>query len=939
MKLIDKYLTYIVYIFFFIVASKNYAISNNIETDKNILIQGKIIDASTNEIIPYCSIVNLKDNVGTSSNDDGEFELRVKSLPIEIMVSHIGYQKQKIKVGKNNRNILIKITPLSITLDEVAVEKKTFSNPYAVTLAKRAYNRTLQLSRKTKYGKAYYRQKSKNNEDYTELSEIIYDVKFTTEGIIDWDIIEGRYALKKEKVNNKNYTLFSKIFKSVQFNTDDLILPLNKNMEDLYRINIVEKIKSRNGKINVLSFVPIHKKNAPIVKAEVFINEKTNEVLKVVGTIRNNNLNFVKLSDKDAYAKDQIIEYELAFKKSSSHGLVIDYLKVDQEFDYYVDNALKTRMATTSNLFFYEYNTPKKKKKLGKQFKKDISDWEKLDKLGYNKEFWKNNPIIKRTPVEKEVIEAFEKDNAFESIFLNSRGQVLLLQTKISKDTAIVKINEILKDKITKKLYIHTNKDNFSAGEKIWFAIYDRTTTNKKNTYLDERIYVDIIDSNNKTIASQEYVLNSGNGSGSIKIPSNSPDGEYTMRAYSNWMKNFDKSFFFNKKIKIGTEDRNTSKTVDNKVSMTFYPEGGYLIANLRTRIAFKALGKDGTGRKVTGYVKDQNNNRLMNFKSIENGMGNFSITPKKGNNYTVILENGQSFALPPVTEEGFSIFVDNINDYTIKLVLQATKKYVNEEFYIIGTSQNKKYFQGKFNFSKSSSLKTEIPKFNLPNGVFTITVFDKNVTPLCERSVFINNRNKLKITAKTKRKKFSKKDRIELAIKIMDNVDIPVQTNFSISVTQIDENEKKDKNNKNGTSYFYLESDSKGLIQEPTKYSKDNSRVNKFKTDLLMMANDWRRIDWKNNNEKKYNFNENSAFTLDELDDILDTVDEPDNTNQQNTKTTQYWNPNVKTNKKGKATVVFNNNGKAKKIKICIETLSKKGIPGSYSKILTSKK
>ncbi|MDE6689397.1 MAG: hypothetical protein K2J86_05895, partial [Prevotella sp.] len=52
------------------------------------------------------------------------------------------------------------------------------------------------------------------------------------------------------------------------------------------------------------------------------------------------------------------------------------------------------------------------KKKLG-----DFSDLkQKINSTGYDTQFWNDNTIIKRTPMEEQVVKMFEKDNVFSNI-------------------------------------------------------------------------------------------------------------------------------------------------------------------------------------------------------------------------------------------------------------------------------------------------------------------------------------------------------------------------------------------------------------------------------------------------------------------------------------------------------------------------------------------
>ena len=52
-------------------------------------IGGKIFDSDTKEVVPFVSIRVLNANSGTITNEDGEFLISVKELPVMLVFSHI----------------------------------------------------------------------------------------------------------------------------------------------------------------------------------------------------------------------------------------------------------------------------------------------------------------------------------------------------------------------------------------------------------------------------------------------------------------------------------------------------------------------------------------------------------------------------------------------------------------------------------------------------------------------------------------------------------------------------------------------------------------------------------------------------------------------------------------------------------------------------------
>ena len=514
--------------------SNNYSIVKT--TQGTFKIQGKIRDVTSGETIPFCNITLNNSFTGTSSNELGEFEIDVKKLPATLVFTHINYEKQTV-ILKNNSKLNIKLKPLVFELNEVSISnKKDF---YAYELAKKAFRKADVNRKKRKYGKAYYRQKSKNGKNYSEFSEIIYDINYSSEGIHEWDILEGRYAIKGGTVNNRNYTLLSRILKSFQQNSEDLIFPFRDNIDHFYNVKVIEKTTTKEGTIVLLDFKPFAKIKSPILEAEAYINANTNELLKLTAILKHDDFAAVNFKEKSASKKGYQLTYEMAFKKDSLSNLVMDYMKVDQEFDYYKNDSLITTVSSTSNLSFFEYYKPESKRRLGRQFSNNKSDWQKLNTIGYNEEFWKENAIVKRTPIENDIIKSFEKNNAFESIFFNTRDQIALTQSNISDDIFIQELEKNIGNynsyKPVEKVYLHTNKDIITGSENLWFSAYVTLGTKHHYSFASKVLYIDLINPEGKVVKNHTIPLEEGRGKGSLKIPKNIISGDYQLRAYTKW--------------------------------------------------------------------------------------------------------------------------------------------------------------------------------------------------------------------------------------------------------------------------------------------------------------------------------------------------------------------------------------------------------------------
>ena len=82
-------------------------------------IKGKVTDTS-GEALPYMNVLQKGTSNGTTTDNNGEFSITVKSLPATIVVTSIGYKKKEIKVTTNSF-LTIVIEEGSESLDEIVV--------------------------------------------------------------------------------------------------------------------------------------------------------------------------------------------------------------------------------------------------------------------------------------------------------------------------------------------------------------------------------------------------------------------------------------------------------------------------------------------------------------------------------------------------------------------------------------------------------------------------------------------------------------------------------------------------------------------------------------------------------------------------------------------------------------------------------------------------
>ena len=210
-----------------------------------------------------------------------------------------------------------------------------------------------------------------------------------------------------------------------------------------------------------------------------------------------------------------------------------------------------------------------------------------------------------------------------------------------------LKTNPVLKEKI----YIHFDKAFYNQGENIWYKIYLVDAINHAPQTLSKVVYVDLIGPNQNILESKTIEISEGSGKGDFKLATALPNGDYTIRAYTNFMRNFDDSYFFTKKIPVNHLDSNSNSNVDAKPHINFTAEGGNVVGGFLNRIVVKAINPLNHGAIVSGEILDDANTKILDFETSKFGLDSFQFIPQKGRSYTAIVyHNNEKYALSAAT-------------------------------------------------------------------------------------------------------------------------------------------------------------------------------------------------------------------------------------------------------------------------------------------------
>ncbi|MBC7849491.1 MAG: hypothetical protein H7Y31_07130 [Chitinophagaceae bacterium] len=392
----------------------------------------------------------------------------------------------------------------------------------------------------------------------------------------------------------------------------------------------------------------------------------------------------------------------------------------------------------------------------------------------------------------------------------------------------------------TERIFIHTAKTYFLPGEIIWFKMYVTETVSNTPSLTSKVGYVEVVDATNKPVIQIKIAIDSGSGSGSIKIPTYLSSNNYYLRAYTNLLKNVSPDHYFHQSITILNVDKLTSPiTSANSYSVRFFPEGGNLIEGVSNRVAFKATDASGKSIHVSGNIVNEQNEAIVSFQTTKFGMGRFTFQPQPGKKYkTVVTYPDQSKAtvdLPAMESKGFVMQVNDNNANDIQVDIQADAEGQFVYLLLQPSTGTPQHFSGRI---QNKQIKFAIPKNKFGTGVTQLTVFNEQFNPTAERLFFTKPATALSITTKTDSNHYPTRSPIKATIQAgIKNS----RTDLSMAVYRVD----------SITSFpaadiyyhSWLQNHIKGSIEDPAYYFTSSDADVKETADNLMLTQGWRKV------------------------------------------------------------------------------------------------
>ncbi|MBK6283350.1 MAG: carboxypeptidase-like regulatory domain-containing protein [Draconibacterium sp.] len=312
-----------------IIISKNTAdkISEEIKVDsipvKYFFLSGKIVDNKKGDPIKYASISLLNKPIGTITNVDGNFILKIHPNFIRdtIVISCMGYIQLLIPAYKILDEDVIVMNSFSIRIKEVKVVATTPEK----LLENIRENLAVNYSDDSKLMTAFYRETIKQDDEYINVSESVIEIlkaPYNNSNRSDLvRIIKGRRSSEVKQFQWLNFKLQGGPFTITRLDIVKTVETFfDQNYQNLYDYNISKVIWYNENPVYVLEFKPIGNFNENGFVGEMYVHRETFAIVHVSfhytkTGLKNAENEMIKKKPKGVKAKPTYTNYEANYQQ------------------------------------------------------------------------------------------------------------------------------------------------------------------------------------------------------------------------------------------------------------------------------------------------------------------------------------------------------------------------------------------------------------------------------------------------------------------------------------------------------------------------------------------------------------------------------------------------------------------------------------------------
>ena len=421
------------------------------------------------------------------------------------------------------------------------------------------------------------------------------------------------------------------------------------------------------------------------------------------------------------------------------------------------------------------------------------------------------------------------------------------------------------------KVYLHLDNTGYFIGDTIWYKAYVVRPDTMAFTNLSRVLYVELVDPFGEILETQKLKIEDGQCHGDISLTKALVSGFYEIRAYTRYMTNWPSECIFSRVIPVFTKPEKegdyaqpeierayavvrTGSDIPDSLSrrerkrwmkeklpiVSFYPEGGRLVAGLMSTIAFEVSLPDSVNIDIEGELQTEEGDVIANVRTLREGRGTFVCTPYGEPLFLCFNHGGKDYRypLPTAEEEGCVMRVNALSPHNVGVQVTSSAGMDGKTLGITLMHNGRILAFETHTFSGYDTWNICYPRTELQAGVHQLTVFDTSGRIQAQRHFFIYGDESENVGA------VFADSTIAPCCGMTLRMTGPRGSRVSLSVCDADMQTNDFRGN--AATYLLLSSDLKGFVRDADYYLESDDNVHRQAADLLCLVQGWTRYDFR---------------------------------------------------------------------------------------------
>lgn len=320
------------------------------------------------------------------------------------------------------------------------------------------------------------------------------------------------------------------------------------------------------------------------------------------------------------------------------------------------------------------------------------------------------------------------------------------------------------------KIIVHTDRDLYLSGEKIWFKANCFVTDGAIDHHLSNVLYIELYNRSRDYIVKRKYSIEDGKAFGSIDIPVEFISGNYYLRAYTQYLKNYQPENFYTSILTIVDPRVPLPELKNEKQSkqIEILTGGGIIKEGEPSSIAIK-LDQRLLSKIKDVILIDTDKTTVIDVNLNNDGFGLVKFTPEISTYYFIqaITNDNDTLIeqLPPSPPNGVFIKSSVVTNNNLRLKI-INKNLPHEKDYILEIkSSNFKTFKESLIELDDESSELNYPLENLGNGTNFILIKDNKGEIICSHAFLKNKKeDSINLTITPDKEVYTPREKVTIA-------------------------------------------------------------------------------------------------------------------------------------------------------------------------------